>query len=87
MFDHCGVESIQTRKTERKKIDYRTYYGTSKVYTEWSTFDRFEVFDCSEKFEKWRFFSGQECDEVWCDMTNSCEGVLCKCCEEIRNGI
>jgi hypothetical protein len=87
MFDHCGVESIKTRKTERKKIDYRTYYGTSKVYTEWSTFDRFEVFDCSEKFEKWRFFSGQECDEVWCDMTNSCEGVLCKCCEEIRNGI
>ena len=30
-----------------------------KVHTEWSTYDRFEVFDCSDKSDKWRFFTGQ----------------------------
>jgi hypothetical protein len=84
MFDHCNSDTLQDRKAERKKTDYRTYYGAAKVYTEWSTFDRFSVFDCSEKMEKWRFFTGQECDEVWCEMKNSCEGISCNCCEELR---
>ncbi len=59
MFDNCGGDSAQTRKSERKLSDFRTFYGVPKVHPEWSTYDRFEVFDCSDKSDKWRFFTGQ----------------------------
>jgi hypothetical protein len=81
LFQRCQRDH---REFNRTKISYRNFYGVNKVVQEWSTFDKFDVFDCSDVQDKWGFFTGHECGDSWCRLKTSCQGFLCICCEEIR---
>ena len=43
----------------RIREDYQTFYQNSVVRNQWSTFDVFDVMDCSQIGEKWHYFTSQ----------------------------
>lgn len=90
LFSSCNNLPLSWRRgstLHRKKLMYKTFYQRPVFRNQWSTFDAFTVMDCSQVGEKWHFFTSQPCPErhLTCTVrTNSCEGIVCKCCEEIR---
>ena len=72
------------RPKSNRTYHWHRYDQLLRLEPQWSTYDVFSVFDCSESSPKWRHFTGLHCSVTRCDLQIVCRGIECKCCEQIQ---